>query len=206
VVPETVQYRGTKKSLGVVLVDIKLSAYSQILIFAFTVGLTVDHARAEACIDLTEADKDRLINYVRKLFLVKQDSQLAITAVKPVLGCYRILTFESTHPLKNFQTTLYLSPDKQLLFQKVYDTAIDPLRADESAKRNVSLLKQAPPGPQLGSSSAAISMVVFSDFQCPYCRTFAQSTIKRLLARKDISIEYRYFLSQVTLGRTEQLR
>ncbi|NQW05040.1 MAG: thioredoxin domain-containing protein [Acidobacteria bacterium] len=34
-----------------------------------------------------------------------------------------------------------------------------------------------------GSASAPITMVMYSDFQCPFCKTFAQGTLPRIIER-----------------------
>lgn len=41
--------------------------------------------------------------------------------------------------------------------------------------------------PSLGSPSAPVSLVLFSDFQCPYCKTFSQ-TIKEVIRKYDTKV------------------
>lgn len=57
--------------------------------------------------------------------------------------------------------------------------------------------------PRLGSPSAAVTVVEFSDFQCPYCQR-AQATIKQL--REEYGDRVRFAFKQLPLGMHPQAR
>jgi len=85
--------------------------------------------------------------------------------------CFRRLMIKVAEPRR--QLELFLSPDQRFLTESLLDTRIDPSLerrrfAQETQKR---LLQDD--SPSVGPKDAAVTLVVFSDFQCPYCKRFA---------------------------------
>jgi len=72
------------------------------------------------------------------------------------------------------QLVLYLTPDKNHLVPGIMDLTVDPAITQEKLRKELNAKLAS--GAQLVStdSSAITTMVVFSDFQCPYCKTFAE--------------------------------
>ena len=81
---------------------------------------------------------------------------------------------------------------------------------------NAELIYEKVPGPQspaIGAHDAPITIVVFSDYYCPYCRTLS-ATLEQLLEKypRQVRIVYRHFamsnatqqLSQAALCASEQ--
>ncbi|MGB8132506.1 MAG: thioredoxin domain-containing protein [Candidatus Angelobacter sp.] len=86
--------------------------------------------------------------------------------------CYRQLFLSVTDSQR--QAVLYLSPDKKFLSPALWDIALDPQVTD--ARLSEELLENArlDGAPSRGQGSTAVSVVVFSDFQCPFCAAFTR--------------------------------
>lgn len=65
--------------------------------------------------------------------------------------------------------------------------SLEPVRITDSQKYAV--------GHVLGSPNAAVTIVEFSDFQCPFCKQFAESTWSLVRARfpNDVALIYRHW-------------
>jgi protein-disulfide isomerase len=101
--------------------------------------------------------------------------------------CYRRLTLSGGSLAHAW--TIFLSPDARFVFGSLVDTARDPeIDAAEEAKYTSALLL-SDRSPSRGPETAPIILVEFGDFQCPYCRQFAE-------AFKQVPVEIR---SQVKL-------
>src|SRR5260370_20528226 len=91
--------------------------------------------------------------------------------------------------------TLYLSPDQTFLLPELFDVRIDPL--EEERRRNREVMASLVKGglSSMGPADAKVTIVEFSDFQCPYCRQSA-GMLKTFLATpeaKDVRFVFRHF-------------
>lgn len=81
----------------------------------------------------------------------------------------------------------FLSPDGQILNGTVWNLSESPY---------IDVLQRLPRnGPAYGPANAKVTLVVFTDFQCPYCREFAK-TIRDQIPKKypnDVRIEFQDF-------------
>ena len=87
-------------------------------------------------------------------------------------GCYRKLVFRASAPLPSL--VLYLTPDKNHLVSGIMDLTVDPAITQDNMRKE--LAAKLAYGAQLVSTdnNAITTIVVFSDFECPYCKTFAE--------------------------------
>jgi len=132
-------------------------------------------AQNSACSQpLKELQKRTLTDYVRKKYKLPDTIKLSIKNDTTVRGtCFRELTFEGKSAFKTWQLTLYASPDARFLSSDLFDTSVDPVL--EQRAKDEALMKGLAQGPGAtrGPARAQVTIVEFSDFQCPFCRRFA---------------------------------
>jgi len=127
-----------------------------------------------ACPPLGESAKTKLADYVRKKYSLPVNAQVYVAESGFVGGtCYRKLQFKSLYrpedsarPLK---IDLIASPDLRFLTRELLDSLVDP--AAEEAHKLEALAASLATGhfPATGPKDAPISIVIFSDFECPFC-------------------------------------
>jgi protein-disulfide isomerase len=90
--------------------------------------------------------------------------------------------------------TFYLTPDRKYLVPAVYDRSVDPL-AEERKDREESLRAlTSGHAASEGPKSATVTLVEFSDFQCPFCQRLTTMLEKEVLpAEPDVRVVFRNF-------------
>jgi predicted DsbA family dithiol-disulfide isomerase len=128
----------------------------------------------QACTALASAKETALVEYVRKEY--KLDGTVALKLAKNEIvtgSCYRELTFEGKSSVKTWQLTLYLSPDGRFLTSELFDTTVDPIERERRKREALMAGLMQNKGSSKGADHAPVTVVEFSDFECPYCRRFA---------------------------------
>jgi protein-disulfide isomerase len=89
---------------------------------------------------------------------------------------------------------LFLSPDGRFLTSELFDTAVDPV-AEERQREQVLMAGLMPnTGSSRGPLTAPVTIVEFSDFECPFCRRFAEIARQVLPEEKDqVRIVFHHF-------------
>jgi protein-disulfide isomerase len=152
-------------------------------------------AQAPACHQaFTEKQKKAITQYVRKRYKLADTIDLTLkneTTVKST--CFRELTFQGKSAFKTWELTLYASPDARFLSSDLFDTTSDP--AVEQRAKDEATMKGLAQGPSAtrGPANAPITIVEFSDFECPYCRKFALILDEALASEaKDVRVVFHH--------------
>ena len=84
--------------------------------------------------------------------------------------CYRRLRFQSEGSQVRMQNVLYLSPDQRYLIRDIMDTTVDV--AAQAKAEQTHLEEELAQGkfPSKGNQAALVTITIFSDFQCRFCK------------------------------------
>ena len=148
---------------------------------------------ANRCATPGEADKARLVDFVRAKYKLPADAEIGVADSGTAFGsCFHKLVFASLSG-RPFRAELFASPDFRFLTSELLDARPDPLEALRRQRETAAALLQGNL-PTRGTDKAPATLVVFSDFQCPYCARMAD-TLNGLAASEGdrLRIVYHYF-------------
>lgn len=134
--------------------------------YPFSVGGSFCYAQ-KVCPPLTDEDAAKLIRYVSDKYELSPDLTMEDEGTDG-RSCFRRIKFDSAEPIKSL--TLFLSEDHNYLTSELLDLMVDPAVARRQQGRLVSKLLNAKSSPTRGLTQASVSIVVFSDFECPFCK------------------------------------
>jgi len=77
--------------------------------------------------------------------------------------------------------TFYLAPDERTLAAQVFDLLKSPRAAARDREHQLLRSVANPSNPSIGQKDAPVTIGIFADFQCPYCKTTADILIKEVL-------------------------
>jgi len=119
-------------------------------------------------------NSQQISDYVRKAFNVPAGVGIAIKdAPKSSIEGFRQIAIEFTTE-RGLQTQeAWLTPDNHLIIGRVFDLKEDPYQ------KNLAKINLAN-APTTGAPDAKVTIVEYSDFQCPYCSQ-AHATIDQLM-------------------------
>jgi protein-disulfide isomerase len=161
-----------------------------LLLVAFASGLWAAQPTAteKACSTqaLSQSKKSELVQYVTNKYQLQSSASLSLIGEQIDRNtCYRQVTFEGKSTLRTWDLTLYLSPDQRFLSSDIFDTSVDPI--EEERRKNTALMSDLAQnkGSSKGPADAPVTIIEFSDFECPYCRKFADIMKQLAPAERD---------------------
>ncbi len=138
-----------------------------LLVIAFGFGVT----SAETCAQLSDEKKKALTVYVAQKYKLPDSVSLKLISDELLQQtCFHQLTFEGTTLLKTWKLKLYLSADGRYVMSDLSDTTINPIEEDRAKSRALMADLSENKGASRGPEHAPVTIVEFSDFQCPYCK------------------------------------
>jgi protein-disulfide isomerase len=149
---------------------------------------------APKCVAPDSTKSAEIVSYLMKRYQIASSNSLVLTNSSQATGsCFWKLEYTATAPKQTY--TLYLSPDQKYLSPILYDISLDPL--SETKQKDAEMLKVllTDSNPGLGPSKAPVTIVEFSDFQCPYCKRMTDVLEKEVLPKegKKVNVVFRNF-------------
>jgi hypothetical protein len=127
---------------------------------------------AEECPTVTAADISKIQTYVAAQFGVQGGVVVVTEGMRhvPHDSCTMRIPLAARSPNVAFHRTMFLSPDKRYLVSDLIDLSEQPGRSARIAREEALSELNENALPPRGANRGFVKVVVFSDFQCPYCR------------------------------------
>ena len=162
------------------------SIFSSATLLLCFCGLTAQ-ARTEAI--PPAIDKAKLEAYIRYAEGFSPGVKFSIDdpAPSPFSGYYRLLVHLSTTDTKTDRVYYLTADGKQVMTGSIWNLNQSPFLD--------TLNRVSTKGPSFGPADARIKLVVFSDFECPYCREFARTVRENISQKypKDVRVIFKDF-------------
>src|SRR5262245_30787129 len=156
----------------------------------FLILISSDCLAQDKCLPVSDELKKTLTQYVHKKLKLPPGSSLAIADVSAVGNtCYRKLRFEGASVKQPIEFELFLSPDRRYLSRDLSDSFLDPVLEEQQKAEQLRAGLVKATAPSLGPKSAAVDVVVFSDFECPFCKNAARM-IKEIASLEGTKVRF----------------
>lgn len=135
-------------------------------------------------------DKGRIEQWARHLFV--WGSQIGVTVsdarASELKGFREVVVTGRAGELSQSETLLISDDGRQIIRGTVYEMGAHPFAGDMKRLNTAS-------APMLGDPKAPVHVVVFSDFQCSFCRRFAKTQNEQLVRTlgKDVRVSFKDF-------------
>ncbi len=148
-----------------------IQAYVGPLCIVFAAWIGTSGQLEAQCPALTSSVANKLVSYVEKEYQLAPDITVEDDGI---IGpsCFRKVTFNSQAPRRTI--ALYLSPDQRFLSRELLDTSLDPDIQRQRVSEETLMTLLSDHSPSRGSNRTGVTIVEFSDFECPFCRRFSQ--------------------------------
>ncbi len=141
------------------------------------------------CEAISSGTKDRLERYVHDKFDVPPATPVELVSAEPIGdSCERKAFFRRTDTSE--QIMMFLSSDQRFLSREVFDSTVDLSEQRRNETRRIAAELTKGDLPSKGKTSAPVTIVVFSDFECPFCKRQAE-ILKREFTESEVRIVFR---------------
>ena len=166
---------------------------SLLIVVATFWGAGLARAATAPCPDLSSATKDQIIRLARFRYKLSDAVRLTVES-EPLANCFYQVRLRSLAPSEGFLKRFTITPDRIYAVTEVVDLRKDP--AEEARERNKAFALRLSPetAPVRGNKDGQVSIVIFSDFQCPFCKQAANILNAGWAAEnKDAKLVFRQF-------------
>ncbi len=132
--------------------------------------------------------------YVMKKYQITSASTLTLkSSLKANDTCFWKVEYAASAPQRSI--VVYLSPDRKYLTPMLFDLALDPLVEMRTKNEELSHELEKGASAPLGDPKTPVTIVEFSDFECPYCKRMADTLEKDVLTKEGdkVHVVFRYF-------------
>jgi protein-disulfide isomerase len=150
-------------------------------LFIVLLGVCAPRTSCGQCISLSDTMKTSLGEYLRAED--RLDNHTSVFLLRDATvgdSCFRRLVYrlETGQSLK--ETEIYLSPDQRFVARHLFELRDRSTRAPVVGSTKMADLVGGSP-PILGPNDAAITIVEFIDFQCPYCKRLTEEIESKIM-------------------------
>ena len=166
------------------------------IVLLVSVGKFYGQARSdELCLKPSASSLLTIAQYIQAKFKLGNTPNVNVDQVAG--DCYVSLTFTGVRAdgQQPFRTRLFLTPDGTHLASNVLNLAVAPAVAERQERQRLSSIVLE--GAKLISTkyNPLVTVVIYSDFQCPYCALLWTNSISPMLGstRQNARVYYRSF-------------
>jgi hypothetical protein len=134
--------------------------------------------------------QERLVTYIGHRYELPAFVALAMEETGVQVACYRQIKVFSRSPAQPFEVALYISRDEKVLAPDLLMLWEDPTKERETAANRLQQRLADNQAASMGSREAPVSIVMFTDFECEYCRRAAEVIEQEILPGKKDKVRF----------------
>ena len=168
------------------------------LIFCALSMLPCLHTLGATCVAPSAAAKERVTTYVHDRYQIPSSTSLVLENDSQAnTACFWKFSYKVGTTARRL--VVYLTPDGGYVVPLLYDLSADPLAETKEAAKLLTSSLSPPTAARLGAASAPVTIVEFSDFECPFCKKTTDMLEQDVLPKeKDkVSLVFRNFPLQM---------
>jgi protein-disulfide isomerase len=172
--------RSLQRTVGFVIAFIILGGY-----------LPASRASTIQCPALDEAKRLEVSTYVMAKYHIESRADFTLESATLLDdSCFRKLVYNVSN--RRDSITIYLAPDGVHLLPNIWDLRKDPAQDERAKQLQVGKALQDGAEHTIGPANAPVTIVEFSDFECPYCRKMADVLRQEVLNNTTGQVRFIY--------------